>query len=141
MRHPAIPAFCLLLAACQQPAATAPPRPEAEAPSPFTGELDARGTEPFWALKIRGDALTLSRPGQTDASAGNPGPTVEGDTAVWNATLDGQPLIVTLSRPAGDCSDGMSDLSYPYEAQVVIGSEILRGCAFQTQRPPPGPRP
>lgn len=141
MRHRAILALFPLLTACQQPAPAAPPPSEAKGPSPFAGEFDARGTEPFWALKIRGETLTLSRPDRSDVSVASSGPSIEGDTAVWNATLGGDALIVTLSEPAGACSDGMSDLSYPYEAQVVVGSEILKGCAFETQRPPPGPRP
>jgi uncharacterized membrane protein len=30
----------------------------------FSGDLNALGTEPFWAVTIRGDGLTFSRPGE-----------------------------------------------------------------------------
>ena len=44
---------------------------------------DVRGTEPFWSVKIRKDALTLERPEPPAISVPNAGPAMEGDTAVW----------------------------------------------------------
>lgn len=146
MRHPAPVLLALLLCACggepkSPPAevAAAPPR-VGEEPSLFDGDLDARGTEPFWGLKIRADGLTISRPGAEDIRAPNPGLVEADDTAVWTTTLDGQPLIVTITDN-GPCSDGMSDLRYPFVAQMVIGTETLTGCAFRTGEPPAQPAP
>lgn len=146
MRHPAPVLLALLLCACggepeSAPAQveTSPPRIEEE-PSLFAGDMDARGTEPFWALKIRADGLIISRPGVEDVRAANPGLVEADDTAVWTTALNGQPLIVTITDN-GPCSDGMSDLSYPYVAQMVIGTETLTGCAFRTREPPAGPKP
>ena len=51
-----------------------------------------------------------------------------GDTAVWEAKAsDGAPLKVTLTVET--CSDGMSDLVYPYRARVETTAEMLNGCA------------
>jgi uncharacterized membrane protein len=112
----------------QAPAAIEPASAPAEAPRPdvppaYLGDLDARGTEPFWALKIRKSGLALERPGAASLSAPNPGPVMEGIVAVWKSG----PLGVRLRR--GACSDGMSDRDYPMFAEVRAGGVTLKGCA------------
>ena len=51
--------------------------------------------------------------------------------AVWTTETEARtPLILTLM--ATDCSDGMSDRTYPLTAKVEIGDETLTGCAAAT---------
>ena len=45
-------------------------------------------------------------------------------------TADGQPISVTLI--ATECSDGMSDRTYPLTALVEVGERTLTGCAAST---------
>jgi uncharacterized membrane protein len=53
---------------------------------------------------------------------------VQGTTATWEAeTADGTTLKVTLI--ATECSDGMSDRTYPLTALVKVGDRDLTGCA------------
>jgi len=86
------------------------------------------GTEPFWGLDIRPGQLKLSGPDRKDLIAPHAGPQIQGDTAVWEGkSADGAPLKVTLMTEA--CSDGMSDLSYPYRARIEATAEVLTGCA------------
>jgi uncharacterized membrane protein len=120
----------LLLAACKpaaeatKTAATPAPAPvTANADGPFAGEFNALGTEPFWAVEIREKTLKLSGPDRADLIVPNPGPRVEGLKALW----PGKGLVVVLTE--GACSDGMSDRTYPYFAEVTTTDATLKGCA------------
>lgn len=123
-----LPLSVLMLAACQK---KAPPAPEPE-PAPqvsdFSGNIDARGTEPFWAVKIRGTQLTLSRPDVPDLVAQAPGASIQPGSASWTATTpEGATLKVALY--ISQCSDGMSDVTYPMTAEVALDRTIFSGCA------------
>jgi uncharacterized membrane protein len=130
----------LLLAACQQEAPVQAPASKAApktAVSDFSGDIDARGTEPFWAVKIRGTQLTLSRPDQPDLVAQAPGAAIRPGTAAWTAkTPEGATLKVTLY--VSPCSDGMSDLRYPMAAEVALAGVTYSGCAAKTAQMPRG---
>ncbi len=91
--------------------------------------MDAGGGAPSWALKIRAGGISLSHAGHIDELAVNPGPKIEGQTAVWEtaSVATGAPLKVTL-RP-GDCASGMSDKAFPYQATVETDGGRLMGCA------------
>ena len=133
----------LLLSACQQKP-PAPEPPEAPLVSNFSGDIDARGTEPFWAVKIRGTQLTFSRPDVPDLVAQAPGATIQPGSAAWTATTpDGLTLKVSLY--VSPCSDGMSDLTYPMAAEVTLDRTTLSGCAAKTAQMPreraPAPAP
>lgn len=112
---------------------------EAAMPKEFTGDLNATGTEPFWNLEIRAGGLKFTRPEPAAAvTAANPGVQETGAEAVWSSTTaDGKAFIVTLINE-GTCSDGMSDLTYPYVAVVTLGPLTYRGCAYKTSARPKG---
>lgn len=121
----------LALTACS-PAAEAPeddPPPAARAPAPapaanpFEGDINALGTEPFWAVEIRETTLKFTRPDAPDVVVPNPGPRLEPGKAVW----PGQGLVLTLTE--GQCSDGMSDRTYPWFAELTAGFDMYKGCA------------
>ena len=96
----------------------------AAAPAPAE-EFDAIGTEPFWAVQVRTESLTLSRPDHAELKVGASPPERRGGGLVW--TSDG----MTVSVVPGACSDGMSDRVYAYVALVRVGPEILKGCAYR----------
>lgn len=135
----------LTLVACSDPAPTGPEAPSAPAPT-MLGEVDlnqplrALGTEPFWAVEITPQDLAYTAVDAVEVRAANPGPTVQGTTAVYAAAApDGTALVVTLI--ATECSDGMSDRLYPLTARVELGPETLNGCAapvaFLNSQPAP----
>jgi len=86
------------------------------------------GTEPFWNMKISAESLTyftpespVGRKAAVARFAGNGGLGV-------NGTLGGEALIIAVTP--GDCSDGMSDRTYPFTATVGLGEDTLLGCGF-----------
>lgn len=132
----ALPLFAVsavaVLAACSQPAAKkaepAPAEPRALAGVDLDQPLRVLGTEPFWAVEITAAGLTYSGVDRPEQKAANPGPALLGTMAVWTTQTEAKtPLEVTLT--ATDCSDGMSDRTYPLTAKVEIGGESLTGCA------------
>jgi len=137
----------LMLAACEAQTPATPsgreaPSTPATSPAPtstpaglggvdLTGGVSVLGTEPFWNVTFDGSEITytgLDRPTQV-APRGEP--TLSGQAASWTAQTDaGNALVVTLT--VEECSDGMSDRTYPLSAEVVIAGETLHGCAAST---------
>lgn len=126
-----LPIALLALCACKPPPSPPTPGPVA-APvriSDFSQDITALGTEPFWNLTIRGTTFVLTAPDQKDQTFTAPGATIRPGQAAWTAKgADGEVLAATIF--VSDCSDGMSDRRYPMTAEVVVGGQTLRGCAF-----------
>ena len=123
------------LTACSQPEAekapAAPAEPRALAGVDLDQPLRVLGTEPFWAIDITPQGLTYSGVDRPEQKAPNSGPALQGTVAIWTEQTEAKgPLEVTLM--ATDCSDGMSDRTYPLTAKVEIGDETLTGCAAST---------
>lgn len=88
----------------------------------------ALGTEPFWGVEITPDALIYTRVDQPTQRAPNHGATVQGTVATFASSTNlNKALNVVLI--ATECSDGMSDRTYPLTAKVEIGDDELAGCA------------
>lgn len=90
--------------------------------------IKAIGTEPFWAAKVEGRCVTYSTPedqkGTRIWTKYSPGP----GGGIWAGTFQNRPFkLVTRVRP--DCSDGMSDRTYPQEAILTVAGGERRGCA------------
>jgi uncharacterized membrane protein len=139
MRTFALTAIILLAAACQ-PAAETPtdtaapadvvaPEPAPAPPPVVVGGVDlsmqvrVSGTEPFWGVDMTPGTLVFTGVDRAELRLPNPGAVMQGDAAVIAA----EGLTITL-KPA-TCSDGMSDRVYPLEAEVLLGTEVLKGCA------------
>jgi uncharacterized membrane protein len=99
--------------------------------------ISALGTEPFWNLEIApaddGYRATYSTPENIDGAtipvsrfAGNNGLGFSGE-------LDGAGLQLALTP--GECSDAMSDRTYPYTATILLGEDTLYGCAYTSDEP------
>lgn len=147
MRLILLAALSVALAACSkggEDASEAAPAGPA-APASIGGvdlnqPLRALGTEPFWGVGITPQTLTYSAVDHAGLTARNPGPTVQGTTAVYAASdANGTTLVVTLI--ATECSDGMSDRVYPLTARVELASQTLKGCAAPVAFLESEPRP
>jgi uncharacterized membrane protein len=126
--------LAILLAACQPGSGSDGAAPgDSSDRKPYSGiaaneRIRFIGTEPFWGGQTEGGTLTYSTPengkGETISVkrfAGRGGISVAGK--LGEASLD---LTVT----PGDCSDGMSDRTYPYVATLRLGDETRLGCAW-----------
>ena len=137
MRLLALAASALILSACSQGAET-PAGPAQPGGAPpvlsgvnLSGPVAVAGTEPFWTIKLTGAELIyegLDRPGQR---APQPKIEVQGTVATFQTqSAAGTTFDITLT--ATECSDGMSDRTYPLTAVVKVGEETLMGCAAST---------
>lgn len=144
MRHALLITAALMLAACGAPMGSSEDAPPpADAPitvgPDYSGDFDAIGTEPFWAVKVRAASFTLTRPDHPDVTTANPGVRADGEQGVWDGTAGERRLVLRLTP--GECTDGMSDRRYGYAAEVWIDGETLRGCAAKTAALAAQPKP
>ncbi|MEJ7925980.1 membrane-like protein [Sphingobium sp. AN641] len=89
----------------------------------------ALGTEPFWAVTLRGDRATLERPDHSPRSF--TGATTDDDGRTRRYIADGLTLTIT----PGPCSDGMSDSIWSDSVQVAFGEGTLKGCGGDKEMP------
>jgi uncharacterized membrane protein len=127
----------LVLAACSPSEEPVQPESPSEQPAPVLGGVDLAkpvrvlGAEPFWSVDLTGTEMVYTAAEPPEQRAPRPDPVVQGTTATWEAeTADGTELRVTLI--ATECSDGMSDRTYPLTAMVKVGDQDLTGCAAST---------
>lgn len=143
-------ASCLVLTGCGEapmgasedaaPPADAPAATPAEAEgADYSGDIDIIGTEPFWSVRIRADGITLTRPDHPELRNANPGARLEGEQGVW-PSRGGQGQVAVRLTP-GVCSDGMSDRTYRFFAEILVDGETLKGCADHADRLKAQPAP
>jgi uncharacterized membrane protein len=89
--------------------------------------IRALGTEPFWSVDLNGSEMTYTAPEPPELRAPQPAPVMQGTIAIYESAVQSQAFKVTLT--ATECSDGMSDRTYPLSAIVRIGDRTLTGCA------------
>lgn len=90
--------------------------------------LHLLGTEPFWGFEILDETAKYTSPEDLDGTnisvtrfAGNNGLGFSGE-------LNDQVLQIAVTP--GDCSDGMSDRSYPFTTTITWGETTLYGCGY-----------
>lgn len=133
-------ALALLLAGCSsEPDANLPGNLQDE--RPFAGIAESEvlrltGTEPFWGGEIKHGTFTYTTPENMEGQAievvrfaGRGGLSFSGE-------LDGQAVDIAITP--GECSDGMSDRTYPFVATLQIGDEQRNGCASSAVHPATG---
>jgi uncharacterized membrane protein len=141
----------LLLGACQQggsDAAAAPQQaadaklPDADSTQAYNGigedeTVHFTGTEPFWGGEVSGTTLTYTTPENPDGAtiaverfAGRGGLSFSG-------SLEGADIEMTVTPL--ECSDGMSDRTYPFTVTIKIGDDLRNGCGWSERQPFAGP--
>ena len=131
MKKLALICLPVMLAACSQ---SGQPKPGEVAVYDGIGESETvtlLGTEPFWNMQVEHGMLTYSTPENMAGShaavtrfAGNGG-------IGYSGTLDGQDLHIAVTP--GDCSDGMSERTYPFVATITLGKTMLTGCGYTSE--------
>lgn len=100
--------------------------------------LRCTGTEPFWTLSIGGEEATFQTPVEDDEkwSAGPVTPAI-GLVGRYAVKLEhgGGVGHVAAWRNVNFCSDGMSDIGFPYEALVIApDGSVYGGCCLRSGR-------
>lgn len=133
-RYPMLAALLTGLAACT-PAKTDGIDPKGKAFDSVAAEeaVTLVGTEPFWNFDVKGSEGLWTTPERNPGTsfkvtrfAGNGG-------LGFSGQLDGKAFTATLTP--GDCSDGMSDRSFPFVATIALGGETFEGCGYTTSQP------
>jgi uncharacterized membrane protein len=86
------------------------------------------GTEPFWGIKIAENVATFTTPENIAGSVFEVSRFAGNNGLGFSGKLDGADVTITVTP--GDCSDGMSDRTYPFTATVKVGEESLAGCGY-----------
>lgn len=123
-----------LLAACS-------PEPEAgitDEPAPYDGiaateVITLAGTEPFWGITINKDTATYTTPENPQGSAFEVSRFAGNNGLGFSGKLDGADVTITVTP--GDCSDQMSDRTYPFTATIALGEDNLAGCGYTDAQP------
>jgi heat shock protein HslJ len=89
------------------------------------GNYRAIGTEPFWDLEIGRDLVFTDRGNNVSVRQPTPRP-INGTAGEIYRT---QRLEVNIVH--SQCSDGMSDRTYPDTVQVYVDGRLYRGCGAQ----------
>jgi uncharacterized membrane protein len=101
------------------------------ADNPPADGLIARGTEPFWSVSVSRNGIVFSSPtieqkypySKPMSASARPADLVQ----VYR--LNGNPNGFLILRKDTACNDGMSDNIYPYNATLILGSNVFEGCA------------
>lgn len=91
------------------------------------------GTEPFWGGEIASGEARYSTPENVDGVT-FPVERFAGLNGVSFSGSMGETAFDLMVTP-GECSDGMSDRTYPYVATLQLGGEKLMGCAWTDSQP------
>ncbi len=123
--------------ATKRPLAVTPPKaavvpPAASTPTkPSANKLVCSGTEPFWSVEITDTNLIVNMSDGPQYSV----PVTFRQTSANNKTIAviggaaGTNNTQTFMQKVSSCSDGMSDISYPYSVTAVLNnSKVVSGC-------------
>ncbi|WP_017654083.1 COG3650 family protein [Fortiea contorta] len=92
----------------------------------------ARGTEPFWNLTLSKSGIIYSVPDGKKQTFPYVTPlAASGRTADFVRVYQfrGRGNNTLIIKKVNTCSDGMSDQNYPYSATLILGNQVLEGCA------------
>ena len=113
------PFLALLLVSACNTTGGPPPSPD----QPVSAPYHATGTEPFWSLDIDARTMRFSEPsGRPPVEEATP-PVIHGFAG---EIYQGRRINVNIIH--GQCSNGMSDRTYPDQIQLNVDGRAYRGC-------------
>lgn len=98
--------------------------PPARPDTIFTGT----GTEPFWAVYVINSSKIVFHPAEgADVEVPFAAPSVpDSITANYNSASADAAIDLTITRK--ECSDGMSEIIYPYSVSLTVNGSKYTGC-------------
>jgi len=115
------PIFSLLPAMALSACLAAPPPPPLT-PNPPGGVYRAAGTEPFWGLTIDERQMVFTLAGEQPVAQ----PTPRVIIGIAGEIYQTPRLSVNIVH--SQCSDGMSDRTYPDKVQATVDGRQFHGC-------------
>ena len=95
------------------------------------------GTEPFWSLALEEGQATYSSPDEDEQSmSASQWREASGRIGIFAVQLEryGQIGYASVWRERDFCSDGMSDIGYPFGTVVILpDGEVLAGCCRRSR--------
>jgi len=124
------------------PAEKGMPLPDPSSTEPYDGigadeVLHFTGTEPFWGGDVAGDTLTYSTPENQEGTAIAVKRFAGRGGISFSGKLDQADFEMAITP--GECSDGMSDRTYPFTVTLEIGDETRNGCGWTDRQRFEGP--
>lgn len=101
-----------------------------EPPPPPTIEVTAIGTEPFWSVEVATNTITLRQLDGPVLVFPSVPATSRNQVRAWQTRRSANEPLFELVVLPGECSDGMSDRRYPWQARVRYDGLRLAGCAM-----------
>ena len=100
-------------------------------------KISLLGNEPFWGAKIADGTLTWSTPDNIDGET-VPVTRFSGNNGLgFSGEVSGE--VIQIAVTPGECSDGMSDRTYPFTVTITLGDRQLEGCGYTDKQPFDGP--
>ena len=91
--------------------------------------IRATGTEPFWSAQVQGRCVTYSTPENQDGvRVWTQYSAQPSNGRRWLGRLNGKTFEMRV-RPEAGCSDGMSNMAYPFAVDLSVDGELRKGCA------------
>ena len=101
---------------------------------PSKATVDARGNEPFWAVRIEGDLATYRTPSNIEGVVYQGGQWTHPDSTHWRFVAqrsgEGNKEIVVEFKESR-CADTMADAVFPFEVTVTRGDSVDMGCGVE----------
>jgi len=105
------------------------------APIDSSAVRNCHGTEPFWLLEFKAKEIVFSN-SATSSTRTIARPEVSGAfghltsyIAMYQGKVQEEPgRYLNVIIKAAECSDGMSDETYPFSVLVLSGTELFNGC-------------
>ncbi|WP_022683663.1 hypothetical protein [Sphingobium bisphenolivorans] len=88
----------------------------------------AIGTEPFWAVTVRGSSASIDRADKEPARV-----IVSRAEEDGNVRYNGEGFTMTVTP--GPCSDGMSDAVWSDRVTISFGDNVVKGCGGRRDDP------
>ncbi len=105
------------------------------------GEVEARGNEPFWSVRVQGEEALLRTPGESEGVAYTGGAWTAAPAGGWRyrATREEADATGALALELGEerCVDTMSGARFPLVARLTIEGDgplpsgVVEGCAIE----------
>jgi len=91
------------------------------------------GTEPFWGGQVVGETLTYTVPDDIEGQQITVKRFAGLNGLGFSGELGGQNFDMAVTQ--GDCSDGMSDRTYPFTVTLRLGDGVRNGCGYTGTQP------